>query len=278
VHETHDLMRAFAGAFLFGIPLLLTMEMWRLGGSTSAPKQMALLVIALGASFLLVRSIGFKRESSFPSHFDQAAHAVAVGLVASLVCLLILNQVRPGDPAFLTAGKLAVQALPLSIGAAVGNAVFKRGKDRHGGESEGPWLRLLHQVGAAATGGAFVGFSVAATEEIGFLAAELTLRHQVALAAFSVALTHAIVFHSGFQPDQRNEAGAGAPDTDRGASALAHVSETATAYATALTVAFAALLFFNQANLADPPSVLAAQTLVLGLPVAIGGAAGRMVL
>src|SRR5688500_17418894 len=66
-HELHDLVRALAGAYLFGIPLLLTMEMWE-HGATAPPGLLAtLLGIALAASFGLVRVIGFKRETTFRS-------------------------------------------------------------------------------------------------------------------------------------------------------------------------------------------------------------------
>src|SRR5688500_11908116 len=98
VHELHDLTRALGGALLFGIPLLLTMETWWLGAQL--PPWQALLVLgtALLCSYPLVRSIGFKRETTFHNHLDQAVHAVAVGAAASFVVLLVLNRLSLDDP------------------------------------------------------------------------------------------------------------------------------------------------------------------------------------
>ncbi|HET7769399.1 MAG TPA: TIGR02587 family membrane protein [Chloroflexota bacterium] len=271
--ELHDLTRALGGALLFGIPLLLTMEVWWLGGQLPPWQCLGLLAIALVVTFPLVRSIGFKRRTTFRSHADQAVHAVAIGIVAALAVLLVLNRLSPDDPPAVIASLVAVQALPLSLGAAVANAVFKRGEDRHEGDREGPIGTLVHKLGAGAIGAAFIAFSAAPTEEIAQIAAALTYRHQLALFALTLVVVHAIVFHSGYHPDQASQAGRSSEQ-----SVLSHLAETSVSYAVALGLALLALLLYNRTGAHAPLPALLTQALVLGLPAAIGGAAGRLVL
>jgi putative integral membrane protein (TIGR02587 family) len=248
------------------------METWWLGAQLPPWQSLALLGGALVCCVPLARSIGFKRESTLRSHLDQAVHAVAVGAAAAFAILLALNRISLDDPPATIAGLVAVQAFPLSLGAAVANAVFKRGKDRHEADQEGPWSALLHKVGATAIGAAFVAFSAAPTEEITHIAAGLTYGHQLALLLLSLLIAHAIVFHSGYHPSQEDG------ESSRKEGALAHVSETTTAYVVSLTLALAAILFYNRTGAHAPLPALLTQTLVLGLPAAIGGAAGRLVL
>ena len=271
VHELHDLTRALGGALLFGIPLLLTMETWWLGAQLPPWQTLLVLCAALVCSYPLVRSIGFKRETTFHNHLDQAVHAVAVGAAASFIVLLVLDRLSLDDPPTAIAAMVAVQALPLSLGAAVANAVFKRGKDRHEGEQEGPWSTLLHKVGATAIGAAFVAFSAAPTEEVTHIAADLTFGHQVALFALSLVIAHAVVFHSGHHPDQQEPEG--------GLSSVrSHLAETTSAYVVSFALALFAILLYNRAGPHTPLPAILTQALVLGLPASIGGAAGRLVL
>ena len=280
--ELHDLTRALGGALLFGIPLLLTMEVWWLGALLPPWQPLALLGIALAGSFALARSIGFKRRTTFRSHADQAVHAVAAGVVVAFVILLTLNRFSPDDPPAAIAGMIAVQALPLSLGAAVANAVFKRGEDRHEGDDAGPVGTLVHKIGATAIGAAFIAFSAAPTEEITQIAAGLAFGHQLALFALSLGIAHAVVFHSGYHPDQ-----AGGTDGSDGSDGsaqptsraiLSHLAETSMSYAVALALALLALVLYNRTGAHAPVAALLPQALVLGLPAAIGGAAGRLVL
>lgn len=271
--ELHDFIRAFCGAFLFGVPLLFTMEMWWLGAFAETWKLLALLLIAFVANLGLAHVAGFKQETSFGSHVDQAVDAVAVGAVGSLIVLLVLNRIALGDPLGAVLGKVIVQIPPLSIGASIANAVFARGKDRQGtagGQRQKSRLRAtLTDIGATMIGGIFVGFSIAPTDEVPMLAARLTYAHQLALIAFSLVLTYAIVFESGFDPRQFHR-----QEQDIFQSPI---SETAAAYVVSLLIAFAALVLYNRAEVGDSPIYVLTQTLVLGVPTAIGGAAGRLV-
>ncbi|HEX2514424.1 MAG TPA: DUF2391 family protein, partial [Chloroflexota bacterium] len=135
--EASDFVRALSGAFLFGTPLLFTMEMWELGVTVAPWRLLLFLLLALLASAGLAYSTGFRHQEGRPSvmgSLEEAVDAVAVGAVASVCVLLALNRINLGDPLGGAAGKVAVQTVPLALGAAVANAVFARGGRR--GDSE----------------------------------------------------------------------------------------------------------------------------------------------
>src|SRR5215208_6330857 len=85
--EIRGIVRAFSGAFLFGVPLLYTMEMWWLGQIASPGDLLLMLGIALLANFALVTVAGFKRETSLFARLEQTLAAVAVGVVGAAVVL-----------------------------------------------------------------------------------------------------------------------------------------------------------------------------------------------
>jgi putative integral membrane protein (TIGR02587 family) len=226
--QVEDLVRALSGAFLFAIPLLFTMEMWWLGEHTATWKLLLVLGIALAANYALARATGFKaRQLSGGGpgrpgeHLEQAVSALAVGILAAGIVLVALNRIELDDPLDTILGKIVMQTLPLSLGASVANAVFARGAsragddsggadsgggrdhgdrgghDRDGSRTRGPargkpaphWQEVLSDIGATATGGIFLGFSVAPTDEIPMLAAGLDLRHQLAVVLLTLANT-----------------------------------------------------------------------------------------
>jgi putative integral membrane protein (TIGR02587 family) len=271
--ELDDLVRALSGGFLFGAPLLFTMEMWQLGTYASTWKLLALLGIALLANYGLAYFAGFKREHR-AARLDQALDATAVGALSAVIILLALNRLEPGEPLSSVLGKVVVLSVPLGIGASVANAVFGRAGGRQGDEQdsgERDYRRAtLRDVGATTVGGVLLGSSIAPTDEIPMLAAEMTSGHLIAVVLLSIGLTYAIVFASGFDPERAGPKPAGAFQTPW--------SETALAYTVSLAVALLSLFLFDRLGAGVPLDYAVGQVLVLGLPTAIGGAAGRLVL
>jgi putative integral membrane protein (TIGR02587 family) len=271
--ELDDFIRAFSGAFLFGIPLLFTMEMWWIGEFADLWKLLLFLLLAFLANIHLAYFAGFKQESTFSSSVGQAVDAMAVGVVTSIGVLLVLNQVSLAEPPDAILGKVILQAVPLSIGASVANLLLRPGENR-GGEADGtppdPWRATLNDTGATIAGALFLGFAIAPTEEIPMLAAEMSIWHELALVAVSLLLTYAIVFESGFGLQGAGTGGEGPFNRP--------ITETVFAYLISLAVAFVLLFLFDQIEAGEPLSTMLSQTLVLGLPASIGGAAGRLVI
>ena len=268
--ELNNFVRAFSGAYIFGIPLLFTMEMWWIGEYANRWKVIAFLAIAVIANLGLNYAAGFKNKRSIGVAIEETIDAVAVGVIAALMMLVVLNRINPSDPLDSMVGMVMIQAVPLSIGASVANEVFgwQGEKGRQGENHDGhlkPWQELFSDIGATAIGGVFIGFSIAPTDEVQMLAAGLGYYHLMALVAFTLLLSYGIVFASGF--DQRQPEGL----FQRPAT------ETALAYVVSLLVAFVTLFLFDQIQLNDPLRSTFEQVLVLGVPTTVGGAAGRLV-
>lgn len=301
--EADAFVRAFSGAFLFAIPLLFTMEMWWLGTYINLPRLVAILAVTLIGNVGLAYAAGFKRNHSQEHSVvqrlllaaDQAIDATAVGIVASLIVLLVLNRISFTDPLDSILGKIVVQAMPLGLGASVANVVFARGESREGGgggggggdggkqsdgkgkqqdgqegkSSQSSWYAFGNDVGATIMGGMFLGFSIAPTEEVPMLAAGLTLPHTLALIAATLLMSYGIVFASGFDPQQVSET--------KGPFQRP-ITETVFSYMFSLAVSAGAIFLFGHAELQDPLSKILTMMVVLGMPTAVGGAAGRLVI
>lgn len=275
--EAGSFVRAFSGAFLFGIPLLLTMEMWWLGETSGTGQLLLVTIVMLLANFWFAAAVGFRRESSLYSKIEQAIDAVAVGVVAAIVVLAVLNELSLEQSLHTLVGKIVFQALPLSLGASLANAVFDRGGSRDGddlddadskdGPSPGVWKALFNDLGATAIGAIFIAAAIAPTEEVLMLAGRMSLFHLLALIALTLGLGYIVVFASGFDPSS----------AENRKQLFQHpVTETSLAYLVSLLVAFGTLLLTQHVGLGDPPAYVLAQTLVLGLPAMVGGAAGRI--
>jgi putative integral membrane protein (TIGR02587 family) len=275
--ELSAFARAFSGAALFGMPLLFTMEMWWIGSYAERWKLLLFLALALVANCGLSYFAGFHRGRGLGLAVHEAIDAVAVGVVGSVVVLLVLDRIDPGDPLDAVLGKVVIQSVPLSLGASVANAVFGRRGERSrtlAGEEEPapPSGRriFLNDVAATLIGSVFLGFNIAPTDEVAMLAAELDALHQLALIGFSLLLGYVIVFESEFDTTQAE---------------VAHwvpfqrpSTETVLAYLLSLLVALTLLVLFDRIHRGDPLGSVLAQTLVLGLPTTVGGAAGRLVI
>jgi len=289
--EFDDLAEAFSGAFLFGTPLLFTMEMWWIGTYSELWRLLIFLGLALMVNTVLSYMAGFKQEKTFFAAIMQAIEAVAVGAIASTIVLLVLNRITLDDPLDSILGKIVIQTIPLSIGASAANAMLNRGgggqQGNNGGGSGtggsggaqggqgnsrkmGRLQAILLTLGAGISGGILIGFSIAPTEEVPTLANELDYFHELALIALTLAITYLIVFESGFSPNS----GSGEGEQEHWPFRNP-ITETVLGYIIALLVAFVALYLFSQINAGDPFPDVVSKVLVLGTPTAIGGAAGR---
>jgi len=269
-NELRGFVRAVSGAFLFGIPLLYTMEMWWLGQMSRPGHSLMVLSVALAANAVLVVAAGRHHGSIF-TVARQALRAVAVGAIASALVLLTLNQLTTDQSAYAILGQIIAQVLPLSLGAALADIVFSGG-DREGdaadnGPTAGLWYALLNDVSATAIGAVVVSAAIAPTDEVPMIASHMDYWHLLALIGLTLLTGYIIVFASDFDPSAKR---------DRQHLFQHPVTETVLAYLVALVVSFGILLLAHQVSSDDPARFILTQTLVLALPAMIGGAAGRI--
>jgi len=257
---------------LFGVPLLFTLEMWWLGESMSRIQLLGFLVVGLVANTMLAQMSGFRPgHHTLRDDIAQACQAMAVGIVISIVVLLVMGRIDTGSSLAGVVGSVAVQVLPLSLGATVANLVFGPDAGRTGSTSRSgtPLRDLGNDVLATIAGAIFVGFAIAPTEEVPMLAAGLDAVGMLAAVGLALFAGYLIVFASGFDPVHR--------ERQVGGLFQHPFSETMLAYVISLISAAALLYGFDQISGDDPAYSILAQVIVLSIPASIGGAAGRVV-
>jgi putative integral membrane protein (TIGR02587 family) len=284
--EALDLVRAASGGMLFGIPLLYTMEVWWVGTTTRPLRVLTVLAMTFGVALILNRTSGFRPGSDvrWRDAAIDSVEAVAVGVVCVTVILVVLREVTSTTPVPEMLGKIAYEATPFGIGAGLAHTVLRRGrvKDADGGgdggdgdggdgeQDEAPTglQASIADVGATLIGATIVAFNIAPTDEVPMLAAAMDPAWLVALIGVSLMVSYAIVFVAGFsnQEQRRDQPGI-----------IQHpLTETLVAYLLALAAAAVMLWFFRRFQDGLPWDAQVAYIVVLGLPAAVGGAAGRL--
>jgi putative integral membrane protein (TIGR02587 family) len=261
------LARAFGGALLFALPLLMTMEMWALG-STMHPLRLALFLFAmfpvLGG---LAYYAGFEESFGWLDFVLNACVAYAVAFCAAAIGLTLLAALEPGMSTAEIVGRLALQAVPGSIGAMLARSQLGQREEEQ--EEERRRKTYGGALFLAAVGALFMAFNVAPTEEVVLIAQMMTAWHAVVLVLVSLAMMHAFVYAVEFRGQTRLAAGI-SPWSE-------FLRLTVVAYALALLICLYVLWTFERAQGLALPELLI-ETVVLGFPAAIGAAAARLIL
>ena len=267
------LARAFAGAVLFALPLLMTMEMWRLGSSLP-PGHIALF---LGVAFPLLVGLsyiaGFEPTFRLRDDAVDAAIALGLGIAAAAAVLALLGIIHPGMPTADAVGRVALQAVPAAIGAMLARSQLRGNGDRATAQATEERRRRESNHGielfTMGIGALFLALTVAPTEEILSLGHTMNDWQLVALVAVSLVTMHAFVYALDFRGQ------AGVPEGMRQWSLA--LRYTVPGYALALLVSLYVLWTFGRADGLSGGSLLAI-TVVLGFPAAFGAAAARLIL
>ncbi|HEY9877639.1 MAG TPA: TIGR02587 family membrane protein [Leptolyngbyaceae cyanobacterium] len=281
--ELTDLIRGLSGGFLFGIPLFYTMEAWWIGSSTGPPQMLALLAVTYVIVFLLNRTDGFRQIR--PDGPWQAAgdslEAIAIGVVCSLTMLILLRQITLQTPLNEIVGKTVVEGMPFALGVALARSILKADEDDNQKGEKAPAdssqpsqsadavrKDTLADIGATLVGAIIIASNIAPTDEIPTLEAALTPPWLLLLMGVSLLLSYCIVFAAGFTSQKKRMQQKGLFQRP--------LTETVMSYLISLATAAAMLWFFHRVDLQDPWILWFKDTLILGLPATIGGAAGRL--
>ncbi len=279
------MLRAVAGSFLFGVPLLYTMEVWRIGNYTSPPRMLSALAITYVALLLLTYSAGFRKEqrSSLPDVFMDSTVGLAVAVVASALSLAVIGALSWEQGLDTMLGRVSMETVPFGVGAGISNFMVEgektegseegegsqREKSRGGSEAGSGMLRgTVANAGATLLGAVIIAFAIAPTEEVQLISARLSSAGLLALIAASLLLSYVIVFESSFESRKKRKNQQGI---------FQHpFTETVFSYLLSLIMALLMLWLFQLVELGDSVEKWIDYTLVLGLPATIGGAAGRL--
>lgn len=279
--ELRNVLRGAAGGFLFGVPLLYTVEVWSIGSSAQHPWLFAILGVTFIVVSLLTQTEGFRHTLTLHplEALLESIEAMGIGMVCAMIALILLRRITLETPLLEMLGKLIFEGVPFSIGVALSRSILSRNQLRDRRTVNRPRafsppdlfnLRdTLIDLDATLIGALIIAFGLAPTEEIPLLAAAIPPLWLLVIMAASLLLSYGIVFASGFTDRSERQ--------QRGLL-LSPLTETLVAYLVALISSIVMLVLFQQLNLQDPWQEWLNDMIVLGLPASIGGAAGRILI
>ncbi len=287
VAELRAILRGAAGSFLFGIPLLYTVEVWAIGSSTNPLRLLVVQSVTFVVVLLLTQIEGFRRSLSIKplETVLESIEALGIGIICAAIALLLLRRITLETPLSEALGKLIFEGVPFSLGVTLARSTLERRRpsQRRTLDTESMLpanLRstvkssvssalgnTLIDIDVTLIGAIVIAFSIAPTEEIAIIAAGMPPWWLLLLMAASLTISYIIVFASGFT--DRTER------TQRGLL-LKPITETLLTYIVVLAASALMLVFFQQLTGNDPWQEWLGDVIVLGLPASVGGAAGRI--
>lgn len=256
--------RAFGGALIFSLPMLMTMEMWQLGFTMSRWRLLALLAVSVPLLVFLSSYSGFENTRHWREDVEDVVIALGIGALTSTAALLLLAVLDTGMPPSEIIGKIGLQTVPAALGALLGRSQFGQN-----GRSEEPRETYGGEIAIMAIGALFLGLNVAPTEEMLLISLKMTAFHCLVLVPVSILIMHAFVYASAFKGGSELE-----PDTPWW-SAFARF--TVVGYAVALLVSAYVLWTFGRFDGMSLERALRV-VVVLAFPAAVGAAAARLIL
>ena len=261
--------RALAGAIIFSLPMLMTMEMWWIGFYIGPWRLIILILIQIPLLTALSHISGFKETEGWLDDMLDAFAAIAVGAVAAIVVLSLFSVIGPDTALEEAIGKVAVQTFPASIGAMLAHDQMS-GLEEDGNEAKAgrrssyPAEMLLMMTGAL-----FLGLNVAPTEEMILLSYMMEPWREIALLAVSLVAMHAFVYAVEFRGGHQTH-----PEVGFWSLFLRF---TVVGYALVMVICLYLLWTFGRVDGTGLAEILSA-VVVLGFPCAIGAAAARLIL
>jgi putative integral membrane protein (TIGR02587 family) len=258
--------RAFAGALIFAVPVLMTMEAWALGFHLH-PLRLALLLAATVPTLILLHKYGgFRRTTSFRDRVADALVAVLVAAVAATAVLIIFGIVNWEMPLREVIGKIAVQVVPGSLGASLARAQLGSNPLQNGEIQEPGYTGELFLM---VVGALFLSVNIAPTEEVVLIAYKMDPWQEIALVVATLALMHAFVYEFEFRGTHSPEPGAGFLSI--------FFRYAVVGYALVMIVNLYILWTFGRIDGSGFSETLSA-VVVLSFPGAIGAAVARLIL
>jgi putative integral membrane protein (TIGR02587 family) len=282
-NQFDDIIRGASGGFLFGIPLLYTMEVWWIGSQTPPPVMLSLLATTFVVVFLLNRTEGFRKTKSkqFLDTVMDSVEVLSIGIVCAAFILVLLGEIKIGTPLDEALGKGILEGISFSLGAALAGAFLSGDRwsfsDSEDSDNKGvqknkagePELNAtLADISATLIGATIIAFNIAPTDEIPMLNASASPPWLLAIIAASLIISYGIVFQAGFTTQKKRRQQVGMFQRP--------ISETVASYLVSLFAAAFMLFFFNRLTIDDPWTLWLSYSVILGLPASVGGAAGRI--
>ncbi|MDO1558019.1 TIGR02587 family membrane protein [Brevundimonas sp. 2R-24] len=259
-HYARDLVRAFGGALIFAVPLLMTMEMWWFGFHMDRVRMAVFIAASAPLLIGLAYYAGFSHRQNLLDATLDAFAALAVGAVTASVLLVLVGALQQGDAPRQLIGQVSLQAVPAAIGALLARRQLRGGGAPEDKKPETYAGELFLMV----IGALFLALNLAPTEEMVLIAWRASPWHMLALLALSLGVMHVIVYQAGF---------GGQEEHGRPLTAFFHF--TLAGYGLVLLTGLFVLWLFGRTD-GQALSEIVATCVVLGFPAGLGAAAARL--
>ncbi len=288
--EFQEVVSGASGGFLFGMPLLYTMEVWFIGSYVTSFVLLEILAITFLIIFLINQIEGFRpiESETLAGALAESLETMAIGFVCATFMLVVLQRIDLQTSLVEALGKIVFEGVPFSVGVAFSQSILSGetkidlDSSRQSQQSSSPktnhkneknsrnlvWKDTLADFVATVIGVLFIAFSIAPTDEVNFLAASATSWWLLTIMFISLLVSYAIVFASEFTNYDKRRQQQGLFQSP--------LSETFFSYLVALFTSILMLWFFQKLTLGEPWLVWLRYGIILALPASIGGAAGRL--
>jgi putative integral membrane protein (TIGR02587 family) len=308
-NEIEDIIRGASGGFLFGIPLLYTMEAWWIGSYTEPPLMLGVLAITFVIVFFLNRTDGFRqtRPDSRIQALMDSVDAIAIGAVCAAIILVLLREITIETPLDEALGKIIIESVPFAIGVGLAGSALVGERNRaradesdksnesnesnqangqdgqnapdrlqHSSLSKSPIKKQLKDKYNATL--ADIGATLVGSIIVAFNIAPTDEVPMLAAAASPPWLLAIIVASLVISYCIVFVAGFTTQQKRRQHPGAFQrpITETVFSYLISLLAAMFMLWFFHRLSFSDPWTLWLEHVLILGLPATVGGAAGRL--
>ena len=211
--EFDDLVRGMCGGFLFGVPVLYTIEVWWIGSSVSPPWLIGVLLTTLLGTYLLSSTAGFRKSQAATKReaFADAVEAIALGLLCAALMLVVMRQITLETRLSGAIGQIIFESVPFSLGVALANQFLQGGDDDSSDskKSQAPQKserffpennlnETISDISVTLLGAVIVAFSIAPTDEVTVLVSAIHGLWLLAIVIISLVLSYSIVFQANF--------------------------------------------------------------------------------
>ncbi|MEL7495145.1 MAG: DUF2391 family protein, partial [Cyanobacteria bacterium J06554_11] len=126
--ELRVILKGAAGSFLFGIPLLYTVEVWSIGSSTNALRLLLVQGFTFVVVLLLTQIEGFRRSLTIKpiETVLESIEALGIGIICAAIALLLLRRITVETPLSEALGKLIFEGVPFSLGVTLARSTLER--------------------------------------------------------------------------------------------------------------------------------------------------------
>lgn len=278
--EIQEIISGASGGFLFGIPLLYTMEVWFIGSYIEPTILLSILAITFVIVLLINQIEGFRPQPSatISEAITETIETLAIGMTCAALVMIILQEINLQTSLSEALGKIVFEGIPFSVGVAFSRSLLSNdpqadsdhnnSNSQSGHQTSLIWKDTVADLIAATIGAIFVAFSIAPTDEVDMLAASASSGWLLIIMLASLLISYGIVFASKITNYQNRLQQSGIFQRPQ--------SETIISYLISLLVGILMLWFFHKLTFGDPWFMWLRYSIVLGLPACIGGAAGRL--